>query len=87
MKGKKYSDEFKQMIVELAASGKPPCQIMREYGLSSSVFYKWINSSKTVTVDEQKFTAKDVKALKREIARLKEENDILKKAMTIFAGK
>ena len=87
MKGKKYSDEFKQIIVELAASGKPLCQIMREYGLSSSVFYKWINASKTVTVDEQKFTAKDVKALKRETARLKEENDILKKAMAIFAGK
>ena len=87
MKGKKHSEEFKQMILELAASGKPPSQIMREYGLSSSVYYKWINSTKSVTVDEQKFTAKEVKAMKREISRLKEENEILKKAMTIFSGR
>ena len=45
MKGKKYSDEFRQMIVELAASDKPLCEIMREYDLSSSVYYTWINSS------------------------------------------
>ena len=51
MKGKKHSEGFKQMILELAASGKPPSQIMREYGLSSSVYYKWINSTKSVTVE------------------------------------
>lgn len=87
MKGKKHSEEFKAMIIELAKSGKPPSEIMREYGLSSSVYYSFINSSRTVTVDEEKFTSKDVKAMRREIARLKEENQILKKAMTIFAGK
>lgn len=87
MKGKKHSEEFKSMIVDLAKSGKSPSEIMREYGLSSSVYYKWINSSRTVTVDEEKFTSKDVRAMRREIARLKEENQILKKAMAIFAGK
>ena len=30
-------------------------------------------------------TLKEVKALKKEMARIKEENEILKKAMAIFA--
>lgn len=87
MNNKKYSDEFKEMIIELSKSGKAPSEIMREYGISSSVYYKWLSGAKTVTVNDEKFTAKDVKALKREISLLKEENEILKKAMTIFAGK
>lgn len=84
---KKYNDEFKEMIIELHRSGKPPCETMREYGISSSAYYNWINSKKTVTVDDQKFTAKEVKALKRENSMLKEEIQVLKKALTIFAEK
>lgn len=62
-----YTDEFKEMIVELHRSGKPPCDTIREHGLSSSAYYNWINSKKAVTVDDQKFTAKEVKALKLRI--------------------
>ena len=84
---KKYTDDFKAMIVELHRSGKPPSETMREYGISSSAYYNWINDNKTVTVDDQKFTAKEVKLLKRENLRLKEEVEILKKTLTIFADK
>ena len=37
---KQYTDEFKAMVVELYKSGKPASEIMREYGLTSSTFYK-----------------------------------------------
>lgn len=84
---KTYTDEFKEMIVELHKSGKPPSETIREYGLSSSAYYSWVSNNKTVTVDDQKFTAKEVKSLKRECARLREEVEILKKALTIFADK
>lgn len=87
MKKNKYTDEFKAMIVELHRSGKPPCETMREYAISSSAYYSWLNDNKTVTVDDQKFTAKEVKTLKRENSRLREEVEILKKALSIFAGK
>jgi len=85
MSQKKYTDEFKDMIIELHKSGKPPCDTIREYGLSSSAYYKWVNFNKTIQIGDDKFNAKDVKELKREITRLKEENEILKKAMTLFA--
>ena len=41
---------------------------------------------KEIKVDENEvMTLKEVKALKKEMARIKEENEILKKAMAIFA--
>ena len=83
---KKYTEEFKSMIVELYKSGKTPTEIMREYGLSSSTFYKWTNAKAELAVDGGTITAEEVKQLKKQIARIIAENDILKKAMAIFAS-
>lgn len=38
-------------------------------------------------VDEKELTSNDVKQMQKEMFRLKEENEILKKAMTICARK
>lgn len=87
MKQKRYTDEFKSMIVELHQNGKSPSEIMSEYGLSKTAFYKWINERKEITVGHEQVSALDVKLLKAKIKELEVENDILKKAMTIFAKK
>ncbi len=42
MKGKQYDEEFKKTIVELYNNKKTACEIIREYGISSSALYKWI---------------------------------------------
>ena len=42
MKGKQYDEEFKKKIVELYNNKKTACEIIREYGISSSALYKWI---------------------------------------------
>ena len=51
---KQYPDEFKAMVVELYKSGKPASEIMREYGLTSSTFYKWTKAKAELAVDGQK---------------------------------
>ena len=38
-KGKMYDEEFKKTIVELYNNQKPASEIIREYGISSSVLY------------------------------------------------
>lgn len=46
----------------------------------------WVKDVKEVKIDEnESMTLKEVKALKKEMSRIKEENEILKKAMAIFA--
>lgn len=41
-KQQKYSEEFKQTIVNLYHSGKTYTQIHKEYGVSSSALTNWI---------------------------------------------
>ena len=85
-KGRRYDQEYKDMIVELFKSGMSLAELSSEYGIAKSTINGWIKDVKEIKVDENEvMTLKEVKALKKEMARIEEENEILKKAMAIFA--
>ena len=92
-KGRRYDQEYKDMIVELFKSGMSLAELSSEYGIAKSTINGWIKDVKEIKVGEDEImTLKEVKALKKEMARIKEENEILhhrralaKKAMAIFA--
>ena len=84
--GKRYDQEYKNMIVDLFKSGMSLAKLSSEYGIAKSTINGWIKDVKEIKIDENEvITLKEVKALKKEMARIKEENEILKKAMAIFA--
>lgn len=58
----------------------------REYGISEVTIYNWI---KALTPGDGRdgLTPADITEMQKENLRLKQEVDILKKAMTIFAQK
>ena len=85
-KGRRYDQEYKDMIVELFKSGMSLAELSSEYGIAKSTINGWVKDVKEIKVDENEvMTLKEVKALKKEMARIKEQNEILKKAMAIFA--
>ena len=85
---KRYDQEYKNMIVDLFKSGMTLSEISSEYGIAKSTINGWIKDVKEIKVDgNEVMTLKEVKELKREMARIKEENETLKKAMAIFAIK
>ena len=85
-KGRRYDQEYKDMIVELFKSGMSLAELSSEYGIAKSTINGWIKDVKEIKIDENEaMTLKEVKALRKEMARIKEENEILKKAMVIFA--
>ena len=85
-KGRRYDQEYKDMIVELFKSGMSLAELSSEYGIAKSTINGWIKEVKEIKIDENEvMTLKEVKALRKEMARIKEENEILKKAMAIFA--
>ena len=85
-KGRRYDQEYKDMIVELFKSGMSLAELSSEYGIAKSTINGWVKDVKEIKVDENEvMTLKEVKALKKEMARIKEENEILKKAIAIFA--
>ena len=85
-KGRRYDQEYKDMIVELFKSGMSLAELSSEYGIAKSTINGWIKDVKEIKVDENEvMTLKEVKEFKKEMARIKEENEKLKKAMAIFA--
>ena len=85
-KGRRYDQEYKDMIVELFKSGMSLAELSSEYGIAKSTINGLVKDVKEIKVDENEvMTLREVKALRKEMARIKEENEILKKAMAIFA--
>lgn len=86
--GKRYNDDFKKTIVDLYHSGSSVQDLSSEYGISNVTIYKWIKDFTPVEgVDGKEITPKEVDAIQKENLRLKQELEILKKAMAIFAQK
>lgn len=82
---KRNDENFKKMVVELHQSGQRVEQLASEYEIASQTIYRWI---KLYTKNsETGMTEAELIALKKELATMKEENAILKKALTIFAQK
>lgn len=86
MSKKRYNQEFKQTVVELHSSGTLVSQLSSEYGVSEVTIYKWIKQFSTIEGTKE-LTVSDVEMIQKENLRLKQELEILKKAMTIFARK
>lgn len=85
-KRKVYDEDFKKMIEELYESKKPVCEIKREYGLVDATIYRWINEYGKIKTEEST-SNHEMKKLKKENLKLKEELEILKKAIAIFKPK
>ena len=87
-KRKVYDEDFKKMIVELYESKKPVCEIKREYGLVDATIYRWINEYGKIKTETGESTSNhEMNKLKKENLKLKEELEILKKAIAIFTPK
>jgi transposase len=87
MNRKQYANEFKLEAVRLAERGDVPvAQVARELGLHETVLRRWMakfgkkGNGSRVTPDEHD----ELIRLRRELRRVTEERDILKKAVGIF---
>lgn len=92
MKRQRFSREFKLEAVRLLEQGdQSAAELARELGVARSRLYKW--KAEVDTHGEEAFpghgrrpeSVAELEQLKRENARLKEENEILKKAARYFA--
>ena len=53
-KGKRYYQEYKNMIVDLYKPGMSLAELSSEYGIAKSTINGWIKDVKEVKVDENK---------------------------------
>ena len=84
-----YPREFRRQLVELACSGRTPEELSREFECTANSIWKWVRQADVdegrredgLTTDERE----ELRGLRRENRRLREEREILKKATAWFA--
>ena len=92
---KRYTAEFKAQAIELVGLGKSVPEVAEELGIGSSILYRWVGKdgqpvpfgSQGLRAGGGEPAADELRRLRREIAHLKMENDILKKAAVILGTK
>ena len=89
---KVYTREFKEEAVRLAqTSGKPITHIARELGISDASIHQWRKALAQHGTDafpgsgHQTTLEEENRRLKRELERVQQERDILKKVVSIFS--
>jgi transposase len=83
---RKYSEEFRREAVRIVESGRPLKQIARELGISAGVLRQWrqaaLRGARSTAIPPLE---EEIRQLRAENERLREERDILKKATAFFA--
>jgi transposase len=88
---RRYTAEFRAEAVRfVATSGKPVSEVSRELGINEQTLYRWkrqATSSDGSGVEPGHFgQQEEIRRLRRELDRVTEERDILKKATAFFAS-
>ena len=90
---RKHSDEFKREAVRLTYEpGRSVAAVATDLGIDRSLLQRWRALMRPGDVDERlartgkpKTTGEEIQQLRRELARVTEEREILKKALAFFA--
>jgi len=87
---KTYTSEFKESAVKLAIdTDQPITQTARELGVNANTLHTWINKYSKPVKDTAKRSDEhiydELKRLKKELAKVTQERDLLKKATAYFA--
>ena len=87
----KYTEEFKQQMVQLYVNGKSATELSRDYDVGKSTLLKWVqqyrNSGSFNAEDNRSVAEKKLIQLEKENRILRMENDILKQAALIMGRK
>ena len=86
---KAYSAEFKESAVKLAIESKcPVVQTAKELGITKTTLYTWVDKysrPKELKTRTDEHLYDELKRLKKDLARVTQERDLLKKAAAYFA--
>lgn len=89
---RQFSKEFKEQALELmATSNKPDRELAAELGVRTDQLYRWRRSKDQEGMQAFRGNGKaredKLTSARKEITRLREERDILRKAIAIFSDR
>jgi transposase len=88
-KRRRYSKEFREDVVNMIKTGdKSVPEISRELEIAEAVIYRWYKKSQgdnEIRTENVIDRDKEIRELRKRLAEVEEERDILKKAVSIFS--
>lgn len=84
---RKFTEEFKQQVVNLYNNGKSRSEIIREYDLSPSAFNRWVTEFNNTGSFKAKDNRTEEENRLQQLEKLRMENDIIKQAAPIMGRK
>jgi transposase len=81
-----FSDEFKRdAVAQITERGYPVAEVSKRLGVSPHSLYAWKKKFSKPSGSGDADETAEIRRLKKELARVTEERDILKKATAYFA--
>jgi transposase-like protein len=91
--GRRYDREFKEKAVALILGGRPQIEVARDLGVSTCSLWEWVKKAKAgqpatapTTVESESPTEREMRRLRQEVEYLRQQRDILKKALGILSA-
>jgi transposase len=86
MSNASFSDDFKRdAVLQIIERGYPVAEVSKRLGVSPHSLYAWKKKFSKASSSGDDDQAAEIRLLRRELARITEERDILKKATAYFA--
>jgi len=89
MKSKRYPEEFKiESVRQISDRGHSVAEVASRLGVTTHSLYAWLKKFGPDSAEHQAKSDEqaEIKQLKKELKRVTEERDILKKAAVYFAS-
>ena len=86
--GKRYPAEYRERMVELVRSGRTPDDLTKEFEASSESIRRWVVQAEVDAGRREGLTSEEreeLRRLRRDNRRLRQEREISKKAAAWFA--
>ena len=81
-----FNDDFKRdAVTQITERGYPVAEVSKRLGVSQHSLYAWKRKFSKPSGSTDGDQAAEIRRLKKELARVSEERDILKKATAYFA--
>ncbi len=91
MERRQFTDEFKREAVRLASQpGISKAGVSKDLGINANMLHRWIreqegDGSKVAGSKDEAVSSVEFERMRRELAKVRTERDILKKALAYFA--
>lgn len=84
-KRRSYDAAFKANILKMNADGRSVSSLSESFGINENLIYRWKSKANSESSEAELSVSKEVLELRLANRQLKEERDILKKALSIFS--